>query len=186
MRNRSLTKSLAIAAVMFAVILGLTPLIAAPRDSRQSPQVVQVPLIKEVRHDLLMLPFYGVFDNLSFEVKGDNITLMGQVTQPILKSDAQNAISRIEGVGKVTNNIEVLPLSPYDDHLRLALYRRIYSTPGLDVYALRAVPTIHIIVKNGNVTLDGAVGSQMDRNLAGIVANGVPGTFSVTNNLTVD
>jgi hyperosmotically inducible protein len=185
MRKGSLKKTLGVAAVMLAVALGLTPLVAAPRDTTQSPASVPVPLVKEVRHSLLMLPFYGVFDNLTFEVQGDNVTLKGEVTRPILKSDAQNVVSRIRGIGKVTNDIEVLPLSPYDNHLRLALYRRIYSTPGLDLYAVRAVPTIHIIVKNGNVTLVGAVGNQMDKNLAGIVANGVPGIFSVTNDLTV-
>jgi hyperosmotically inducible protein len=186
MRKGSLKKTLGIAAVMLAVALGVTPLIASPRDTTKSPAVVEVPLVKEVRHDLLMLPFYGVFDNLTFEVKGDNVTLMGQVTRPVLKSDAQTVVSQIKGVGKVTNDIDVLPLSPYDNHLRIALYRAIYRTPGLDMYALRAVPTIHIIVKNGNVTLVGAVGTQMDKNLAGIVAKGVPGTFSVTNDLTVD
>jgi hyperosmotically inducible periplasmic protein len=111
---------------------------------------------------------------------------MGQVVLPTLKSDAENVVRKIEGVGTVTDDIEVLPVSPYDDHLRLALYRRIYSAPGLDLYALRAVPTIHIIVRNGNVTLVGAVGNEMDKNLAGMRAREVPGTFSVTNDLTVD
>jgi hyperosmotically inducible protein len=142
-------------------------------------------LIKEVHHELVMLPYYGVFDNLAFKVDGATVTLLGQVTRPTLKSDAGNVVKNIEGVEKVINNIEVLPLSPNDDRIRIAEYRAIYGRPGLDQYALRAVPTIHIIVKNGHVTLVGAVMNQGDKDRAGIIANSVPGVFSVTNNLVV-
>jgi hyperosmotically inducible protein len=143
--------------------------------------------MKEVRHELVMLPYYGVFDNLAYKVDSDGtVTLLGQVANPVLKSDAERAVKRIEGVEKVVNNIEVLPLSPNDDRIRRAAYRAIYGNSVLSQYQLRAVPPIHIIVKNGNITLEGAVAREMDKNLAGIKANGVHGAFSVTNNLIVD
>lgn len=141
---------------------------------------------KEVRHELVMLPYYGVFDDLAYRVDGNKVTLFGEVTRPTLKSDAGRVVQKIEGVQSVTNNIEVLPLSPNDDQIRRAVYHAIYSQPGLDMYSLRAVPTIHIIVKNGNVILRGAVGNQGDKDRANIAANGVPGVFSVKNELVVD
>jgi hyperosmotically inducible protein len=142
--------------------------------------------VREIRHELVMLPYYGVFDNLAYKVDGYTVTLMGQVTRPTLKSSAENVVKDIEGVEKVINNIEVLPLSPNDDRLRLAAYRAIYGHTALNRYALNAVPPIHIIVKNGNVTLEGVVANEGDRNIANIQANGVPGVFSVTNNLRVE
>jgi len=143
-------------------------------------------IAREVRHELVMLPYYGVFDNLAFTVNGGTVTLLGQVTRPTLKSDAENVVKRIEGVDRVINNIKVLPLSPNDDRIRLAVYRAVYGTPGLDRYGLQAVPPVHIIVENGNVTLEGVVATQADKDLAGIKANGVPGVFSVKNNLRVE
>jgi hyperosmotically inducible protein len=143
-------------------------------------------LVKEVRHELVMLPYYNVFDNLSYRVDGNKVTLFGQVVRPTLKSDAENAVKRIEGVQTVDNQIEVLPLSPNDDQLRRALFRAIYSKPQLERYALSAVPPIHIIVKNGNATLEGVVATEADKNVAGIAANGVSGVFSVKNNLRVE
>jgi hyperosmotically inducible periplasmic protein len=143
-------------------------------------------IAREVRHELVMLPYYGVFDNLAFQVDGGTVTLLGQVTRPTLKSDAEGVVKQIEGVRKVNNQIEVLPLSSVDDRIRLAEYRAIYGQPVLNQYALRAVPPIHIIVKNGNVTLVGAVSSEMDKNIAGVQANGVPGVFSVTNDLRIE
>jgi hyperosmotically inducible protein len=144
-------------------------------------------IIKEVRHELVMLPFYGVFDNLAYKVDPDGtVTLLGQVSRPVLKSDAENAIKHIEGVEKVVNNIEVLPTSINDDQIRRATYRAIYGNEVLSQYQLRAVPPIHIIVKNGHVTLEGVVARQMDKQIAGIQANSVPGVFSVTNNLVVE
>jgi len=142
-------------------------------------------LIREVRHELVMLPYYGVFDNLAYKVDGYKVTLMGQVTRPTLKTDAERAVKSIEGVESVNNQIEVLPLSPNDDRIRLAVYRTIYSHPTLNRYALMAVPPIHIIVKNGNVTLEGVVANEGDKNIANIQANGVSGVFSVKNNLRV-
>jgi hyperosmotically inducible protein len=144
-------------------------------------------IIKEVRHELVLLPYYGVFDNLSYKVDPDGtVTLLGQVARPALKSDAENAVKRIEGVEKVVNNIEVLPPSPMDDRIRRATYRAIYGNEALSEYQLRAVPPIHIIVKNGNITLEGVVARQMDKQIAGMQANGVHGAFSVTNNLVVE
>ncbi len=142
-------------------------------------------LIKEVRHELIMLPYYNVFDNLAFRVDGRTVILEGQVTNPVVKSDAGNAVKRIEGVEKVVNNIEVLPPSPMDDRIRREVYRSIYSFGPLFKYGNMAVPPIHIIVKNGRVTLEGVVDSEADKNLAGMRANQVPGTFQITNNLRV-
>ena len=143
-------------------------------------------LERQVRHELVMLPFYGVFDNLAFQVSGGGtVTLKGQVTRPTLKSDAENVVKRIEGVEAVENEIEVLPVGGIDDRIRLATYRAIYGHDALNRYALRAVPTIHIIVKNGDVTLEGVVATEMDKNIAGIQANSVPGVFSVKNNLHI-
>jgi hyperosmotically inducible periplasmic protein len=143
------------------------------------------PIAKEVRHELIMLPYLDVFDNLSYNVDGGNVTLSGQVTRPTLRSDAENVVKRIEGVEKVDNQIEVLPLSSQDDRLRLALYRAIYGYPSMTRYALPVIKPIRIIVKNGNVTLAGVVDNQADKHIANIRANGVHGVFSVTNNLLV-
>jgi hyperosmotically inducible protein len=144
-------------------------------------------IAKQVRHELVMLPYYGVFDDLAFHVEGSTVTLMGQVTRPTLKSDAENVVKRIEGVTQVINNIEVLPLSPMDDQTRMAVYRAIYGDPALSTrYGYRAVPSIHIMVKNGHVTLEGVVANEADKNIAGIRANGVANVFSVTNDLQVE
>jgi hyperosmotically inducible protein len=154
---------------------------APPSGARSEDRIT-----REVRHELVMLPYYGVFDNLAYRVDGGIVTLMGQVTRPTLKSDAGKAVFRIEGVDKVDNQIQVLPLSPVDDRTRLAVYRAIYGHPGLDRYALQAVPPIHIIVENGKVTLEGVVSTQSDKDMANIRANGVGGVFSVVNNLRVE
>ena len=142
-------------------------------------------LVKEVRHQLVLLPYYSVFDNLAFKVEGSKITLIGQVVRPSLKSDAEAAVKSVEGVSSVQNDIEVLPNSPMDDQTRRATYRAIYGEASLSRYGFQAMPSIHIIVKNGHVTLEGVVDSEADKNLAGLRANGVPNVFSVTNNLVV-
>lgn len=151
----------------------------------QNSARAQERIIKEVRHELLMLPYFGVFDNIAFKVDGSTVALLGQVTRPSLKSDAGNAVKHIEGVETVDNQIEVLPPSPIDDGLRLRLYREIYGYPALEKYALGVQKPIRIIVKNGRVTLEGVVDNDSDKNLAGLRANSVPGIFSVTNNLQV-
>jgi hyperosmotically inducible protein len=167
----------------------------APNAQSTSPNSQNAPLsqkgieriIKEVHHELVMLPFYGVFDNLAYKVSPDGtVTLLGQVSRPTLKSDAENVVKRIEGVERVDNQIKVLPTSPNDDRIRRATYRAIYGNDVLSQYALRAVPPIHIIVENGNVTLEGVVARQMDKQIAEMQAKSVPGAFSITNNLRVE
>jgi hyperosmotically inducible periplasmic protein len=143
-------------------------------------------LVKEVRHELVMLPYYNVFDNLSYRVDGSKVTLFGQVREPKLKSDAEKAVKSIEGVTAIDNQIEVMPLSASDDQVRAEAYRAIYSKPTLQRYQLGAVPPIHIIVKNGDLTLEGVVANQMDKDVAGIAAKGVSGAHKVTNNLRTD
>ena len=152
--------------------------------SAKSP--VEDSLEAKVRHELNMLPYYGIFDNLSFRVDGDKVTLFGQVARPVLKYDAKNAVKRIEGVRQVEDHIDVLPLSNFDDQIRLRTARAIYGYPALSRYALGTHPPIHIVVKNGNVTLAGVVANSMDRDLAYLRANGIPGAFSVTNELRVE
>jgi hyperosmotically inducible periplasmic protein len=160
------------------------------QDNRQAGILSQKGIdriVKEVRHELVMLPFYGVFDNLAYKVAPDGtVTLLGQVSQPVLKSDAENVVKKIEGVEKVVNNIEVLPPSPNDDRIRRAAYRAIYGNNVLSQYQLRAVPPIHIIVNRGHITLEGVVARQMEKQIAGMQANQVHGVFSVTNNLQVE
>jgi hyperosmotically inducible periplasmic protein len=142
-------------------------------------------ITKEVRHELLMLPWFGVFDYIAYKVEGYNVTLLGEVVRPSLKSDAESAVKHIEGVEHVDNQIEVLPPSPMDDRLRRRLFRTIYGFPSLEKYALGVQKPIRIIVKNGHVTLEGVVDNDGDKNLAGLRANTVSGIFSVTNNLQV-
>jgi len=140
---------------------------------------------KEIRHELVMLPYLGVFDNLGYRIDGNVVTLVGQVTRPTLKADAERVVKRIDGVDRVDNQIEVLPVSHHDDRLRRSLYRAIYGFTPLNRYAMPVLKPIRIIVKNGNVTLEGVVDSQADRSIVNIRANGVHGVFSVTNNLRV-
>jgi hyperosmotically inducible protein len=175
--------SIALLAVLIAVTT--TPARGQNTSHQRSEKKMQENLVKEVRHQLLLLPYYSVFDNLLFRVEGDKVTLLGQVVRPTLKSDAENAVKSIEGVASVNNQIEVLPVSPMDDQLRRAVYRAIYGDPVLSRYGMSALPSIHIIVKNGNVTLEGVVDSESDKNLANLRASAVPNVFSVTNNLTV-
>ncbi|HYR82700.1 MAG TPA: BON domain-containing protein [Terriglobia bacterium] len=142
----------------------------------------------EVRHQLVTLPYYDVFDWLEAEVlPDDTVILSGQVTRPTLKSDAEARVRSLESVAKVVNKIEVLPLSTMDDEIRLATYRAIFSyNSPLFRYSVRAVPPIHIVVKNGHVTLKGIVANAMDRQLAYMAARNVPGVFSVDNKLMVE
>jgi len=151
-----------------------------------APQPVQASLETKVRHELNMLPYYGVFDDLSFRVDGNKVTLFGQVSHPVLKQDAENVVKRLEGVQQVENQVEVLPLSSFDNDIRIRAVRAIYGYGPLNRYAMGAHPSIHIIVKNGNVTLAGVVANSGDRNLAFMRANGIPGAFSVTNELRTE
>lgn len=166
--------------LLFCAVL-VIPAAAQRRPSTRA----QERIAKAVRHELLMLPYAGVFDNLTYKVDGYNVTLGGAVTRPTLKSDAERAVKHVEGVEAVTNHIEVLPVSPMDDGLRRQLYRAIYGYPSLQRYAMPPVKPIRIVVSNGQVTLEGVVDSESDRNVAGMRANGAPGVFSVKNNLIV-
>ena len=171
--------------VLAGILISLATLGVA-QDRDQPSARTQERITKEVRHELLMLPYFGVFDNISYRVDGYNVTLIGQVVRPVTKSDAENAVKHIEGVEKVDNQIEVLPPSPMDDGLRRRLFREIYHYPALEKYALGVQKPIRILVKSGHVTLEGVVDSEADKNLAGLRANGVPNVFSVTNNLRVE
>jgi len=179
----------ALFAALMLTALGTTVTNAAglPQGDKhqRNEEKYRTKLANEVRHQLVMLPWYSVFDNLAFRVDGDRVTLMGQVTRPTLKSGAEGVVKNIEGVATVKNEIEVLPLSPMDDQLRRAVFRAVYGEAGLNRYAVQAIPPIHIIVKNGNVALEGVVDSEMDSNLANLRANQVPNVFSVKNNLVV-
>ena len=179
---------------LFVILLLAIPMVALANSLAAQPQEekkhrseakYREKLAKEVRHRLVMLPWYSVFDSLEYKVEGDKVILSGQVTRPTLKSDAEAAVKSIEAVSSVVNNIEVLPLSPMDDQIRRAVYRGIYGDPGLSRYSIQAVPSIHIIVKNGNVTLEGVVDNEADKNLAYLRASAVPNIFSVKNNLVV-
>ena len=155
-----------------------------PADEALSPQS-QDKLVREIRHELIMLPYYGVFDNLAFRLQGRTVILEGQVANSILKPDAANVVKRVEGVEKVINNIEVLPPSPMDQRIREQVYRAIYNYGPLFKYANLSIPPIHIIVKNGNVTLEGVVNNETDKGLCTMRVKQVPSVFNVTNNLRV-
>lgn len=160
-----------------------TQLLAA---ADRAPATSETRITQEVRRELVTLPYYNLFDTLSYKIDGDTVTLSGKVTRPTLKSSAENVVKSIEGVNTVNNQIEVLPLSPNDDRLRVALYQSIYGNSVLQTLAIRAVPPIHIIVENGHVTLEGYVANSMQKTVAGMQANTVSGVFSVTNNLLED
>ncbi len=169
--------------ILIAALLFL-PLLVQASTNRQPATLEQ-----QVRHALLMLPYYNVFDNITFRIEGARVVLLGEVAWPMgwpnIKYDAGRVVSAIPGVQAVDNRIEVLPLSPYDDHIRFAELRAIYHQPALQKYGMGTQPSIRIIVRNGNVILEGVVDNQTDKSIAGLRANTVPGVFSVTNNLRV-
>lgn len=175
-------RTLVMAFLVATLSVPLAPLACAQRPV---PARAVDRIEREARHRILMLPYYNVFDDIKLKVEGYNVTLMGAVTRPTLKSEAENVVKDIEGVQKIENKIEVLPLSRTDDELRLKLFHAIYGYPPLQKYDLSVQKAIRIIVKNGNVTLEGVVDSKGDKNLVNIRAKSVPGIFSVTNNLKV-
>jgi hyperosmotically inducible protein len=162
-------------------ILGVVGSLSAAEASKTA----EARLVKEVRHELMLLSNYGVFDNLTYQVNGYNVIVSGVVTRPALKAAAENAVKSIEGVEKLENRIEVLPLSAQDDRIRIAAYRAIYGHPALNRYGLNALLPIHLIVKNGDLELSGFVSTELDRNLAGSQANSIAGVHSVKNSLVV-
>ena len=170
--------------ILGAVLLtGVLSLVVA---AKPAPQRESRPLERQIRHELVMLPYYGVFDNLAFSVNGNTVTLYGQVVRPTTRSGAERSVKRLPGVARVVNNIQVLPLSRMDDSIRNATYRSIARTGGLYRYLQGGNPSLHIVVDHGHVTLEGVVGGRGDRTLAYMAANQVPGVFSVTNNLRVN
>lgn len=178
MRNRIVT-------ALLVFILGAAAAAQTTALPSSEASLAQQKVAREVLHELLMLPYYTVWDNLAFRVDGGTVTLLGQVVDPTLKKDAESAVKRVEGVTSVVNNVQVLPVSPMDDRIRRAEFRAIYGDEALNKYAWGAVPSIHIIVNNGHVTLVGVVDNAGDKNLAEIRAKGVPDVFSVDNQLQV-
>lgn len=170
---------------MRSFLIALCVILATPAFAQQ-PDLRTRRLETEVRHELLTLPYYGVFDNLAFTVEpGGTVRLLGQVVRPTLKNDAERAVKGVEGVERVINEIEVLPVSIDDDRIRLAVARAIYRTDALERYGFQVDPSIHIIVKRGRVTLEGVVDNQGDKTIAGMKAREVGGVFEVTNSLRV-
>jgi len=174
----------AVLLVAFAGMTAFSQMQSSDQRSGVSPKAEQN-IMREVRHEILMLPYYGVFDAIGYTVNGRDVTLTGSVTRDSLKHDSEDAVKHIEGVEHVNNQIEVLPVSPMDDRIRLAEFRAIYGEPSLQKYDLGTIKPIRIIVKNGHVDLEGVVDNEGDKNLANIRANGVSGVFSVTNHLKV-
>ncbi|MGZ4872226.1 MAG: BON domain-containing protein [Candidatus Angelobacter sp.] len=172
-------RRLATVILFLAVTAGL-----AQTDRKFSPKA-QARIAKEVRHQILMLPDFGTFDNIAFKLNGYDVTLLGQVTRPTLKSDAEHVVKKIEGVERVDNRIEVLPVSSNDDRLRFDVFNAIYRYAPLQHYGVGSNRPIRIIVNHGHVTLEGVVDRESDKNMAGLRANGVAGVFSVQNNLVV-
>lgn len=162
-----------------AVTLAVSPMAVSAQKRDKS-------LSEQIRKQLVTLPYYGVFDNLAYKIDGNTVTLYGQVVRPTTQKDAARRVAKLDGVGDVINNIEVLPLSSFDDSIRFRTVRAISSYGALYRYFQGANPSLHVIVKNGRVTLEGVVANKSDANLARIAANGVPGVFSVTNNLMVE
>ena len=186
-RNMKKTNFVALVAALIiglgSLVMGATSASAAPvPDNPQS----KARLAKEVRKKLVMLPYYGVFDNLAYSIDGGTVTLLGQVVRPSTRSDAARSVARIQGVTRVVNDIEVLPLSSFDDSIRVRTLRALQRSGGLYRYFLGANPSLHIVVNRGHVTLTGVVDSNLDRQLAYMTARQVPGTFSVTNQLQLE
>jgi len=167
--------------IFAGLLLAIAPAVVHAQRGASDPQ-----LARRVRKELVTLPYYGVFDNLAYQVNGGTVTLYGQVVRPSTRSDAARRVKRLAGVTQVVNNIKVLPLSRFDDNIRRATYRSIARTGGLYRYLQGTNPSLHIVVDNGHVSLEGVVSGSGDRNLAYVAANQVPGVFSVKNNLRVE
>lgn len=169
------------------LIIGAALLLTMPVAAQRRSNVITNPqLARNVRHELVTLPYYGVFDNLAYNINGSTVTLYGQVVRPTTRSDAERRVRRLSGVARVVNNIKVLPLSGFDDNIRAATYRSLARTGGLYRYLQGANPSIHIVVDSGRVTLEGVVANKSDRALANMAARQVPGSFGVTNNLRIE
>src|SRR3954469_14239179 len=171
-------------AVVAALVLSASAAVASPATEQAAEQTQ---LAKKVRKELVTLPWYGVFDNLAYEIDGSTVKLYGQVVQPSTRKDAERRVAKLSGVGRVVNNIEVLPLSPFDDDIRARTYRALFGwNSPLFRYGRGVNPSIHIVVSGGHIALEGVVSNEGDRRLAYILANGVSGVFSVTNKLRAE
>jgi len=166
----------ALLAAGLAAVLGLLGFSQSSPSQKIEDQVVST---------LLSLPLYGVFDNLAYELEGTNVVLSGQVLMPITKEEAGKRVARIQGIGKLTNSIEILPLSGIDDAIRLRAYRMLFGTANLYRYSLGANPLIHIIVKGGHITLEGIVSSEDDAKLALLSIRGIQDSLSQKSSLKV-
>ncbi len=175
-----------VAAAFAAVVLAASVVVAAPNE-QAGGRATYEKLAKQVRKELVTLPWYGVFDNLAYAIDGSTVTLSGQVVQPSTRKDAERRVRKLAGVERVVNNIEVLPLSPFDDRVRVSAYRTLFGWQSpLFRYGRGTNPSIHIIVERGHLTLEGVVSREGDRHLANALANSIPGVFSVTNNLRAE
>lgn len=187
-------KPLAHSRLLFSILLCLAAVAGTAQQPNSSSEQkkaysprAQERIIREVRHEILTLPYYGgPFDHIAFKLQGYDVILTGHVVQATLKHDAERVVRHIEGVERVINHIEILPPSPGDDRIRRAAFRAIYGYGPLQRYGVGSNRAILIIVNRGHITLEGVVDTKADKNLAGIRANGVPGAFSVTNNLQVE
>lgn len=175
-------KKLFLSLILFVGLFGVT----AGSAAAQSERTATARLERQVRREILMLPYYGVFDAIGYSINGSTVTLTGYVVRPITKSDAQGVVEDIAGVERVINNIEVLPLSPNDDRIRQRTLQALANRGSLYRYFLGANPSIRIIVNRGRIRLEGFVDNKGDYNLANITARGIPGVFGVTNNLKID
>jgi hyperosmotically inducible protein len=173
-------------ALLCALAASSATVVAASPLAESGEGLNRQQMLKRVRKELVTLPYYGVFDNVAYKVEGDTVTLYGQVVRPSTRSDAARRVARIKGVGRVVNNIEVLPLSGFDDRIRAEAFRAIFNTSSLYRYAQGTNPSLHIVVNRGHLTLEGVVGNRMDKQLAEFAARGIPGVFSVTNNLVAE
>ena len=178
-------KSMKSKLIVLAMSLAMAASLALALPASASGASGDIQTSERIRKQLVTLPYYGVFDNLAYELQGNTVTLTGQVVRPSTRKDAERRVAKIEGIDRVINNIQVLPVSNFDDRIRVSTYRAVFRTGGLHRYAMGVNPSIHIVVNGGHVTLEGAVSSRMDSQLAWMAANRVPGVFSVTNNLRV-
>jgi hyperosmotically inducible protein len=181
MRLNTLSKTL-----LPALLVAAAGIAGAATKSNNAAPVTDSALERQIRHEILMYPRYTIWDDISFRVRDGQVELFGAVSQPFKKADLGRLVQRVPGVASVANQLRVLPLSNFDDRIRIQAYRAIYGDPVLNRYALQAVGPIHILVENGRITLTGVVNNEMERNVAGIRANGVPLSFGVTNNLRVE
>lgn len=176
-----------ILAAAAALTLATTAAVAAPAADKGAQASGYEQMSKKIHKELVTLPWYGVFDNLAYQIDGSTVTLYGQVVQPTTRKDAERRVAKVAGVERVVNNIQVLPLSQFDDSIRVSTYRALFGwNSPLFRYGRGTNPSIHIVVDGGHVSLEGVVSTEGDRRLANMLVNQVPGVFSVTNNLTVE